>query len=129
MTTRIIQTDDAPQAIGPYNQAVKIGNMVYTSGNISLNAAGEKVGEGDIEAQSRQVMENLKAVLAAAGCGLEDVVKTTCFLADMNDFAAFNGVYGSYFDAATAPARSTVQVARLPLDVMVEVEAVAVCPE
>lgn len=122
---KIINTNSAPAAIGPYNQAVALENMVYTSGNISMDASGELVGEGDITAQSHQVFKNLAEVLQAAGSSLGQVVKTTCFLKDMNDFAAFNAVYAEYFEAENAPARSTVEVARLPKDVRVEVEAIA----
>ena len=119
----IVQTPDAPAAIGPYSQAVRFGNLVVTSGQIPLTAAGELV-EGDVEAQTRQVIANLRAVLRAAGTDLDRVVKTTVFLADMNEFAAMNAVYAEYFQAPY-PARSTVQVARLPRDVRVEIEALA----
>jgi 2-iminobutanoate/2-iminopropanoate deaminase len=122
---KIINTTNAPAAIGPYNQANTLENLIFTSGNISLNKAGEMVGEGDIKVQSVQVMENLKAVVEASGGKLSTVIKTTCFLKNMNDFAAFNEVYASYFPAENAPARSTVEVARLPKDVLVEVEAIA----
>ena len=125
MTKEIITTDNAPAAIGPYSQAVKSGNLLITSGQIALDPqSGEIVGT-DIEAQSRQVLENLKAVLSAGGATLDKVIKTTCFLNDMNDFAAFNKVYQSYF-TENAPARSCVAVERLPKDVLVEVEAMAI---
>jgi len=125
MSKKIVKTTQAAQAIGPYNQAVVCGNMVYTSGNISLSAEGHLVGEGNIQEQTVQVFKNLQAVLEAAGASLETVVKTTCFLKDMNDFASFNELYSNYFQSETAPARSTVEVARLPKDVLVEVEAIA----
>ncbi|MEN9984836.1 MAG: hypothetical protein RI925_338 [Pseudomonadota bacterium] len=119
----IIQTPDAPQAIGPYAQAVAVDGWLFTSGQIPLNAAGELV-DGDVTVQTTQVLDNLHAVLTAAGGGFDKVVKTTVFLADMNDFAAMNAVYAARFGSHT-PARSTVQVARLPRDVKVEIEVVA----
>ncbi len=119
----IIQTPDAPAAIGPYSQAVRFGNLVVTSGQIPLTASGELV-EGGVEAQTRQVIENLRAVLQAAGTDLDRVVKTTVFLADMNEFSVMNSVYEQAF-SAPYPARSTVQVARLPRDVRVEIEVLA----
>lgn len=122
----IIATDNAPKAIGPYSQAAKVGGFVFTAGQIALKPDGSWAG-GDISEQSHQVMRNLGAVLAAAGSGMEHIVKSTCFLADMNDFAAFNEVYGSYL-GGNLPARSTVQVARLPKDALVEVEVVARVP-
>jgi 2-iminobutanoate/2-iminopropanoate deaminase len=119
----IVQTPDAPAAIGPYSQAVRFGNLVVTSGQIPLTASGDLV-EGGVEAQTRQVIENLRAVLQAAGTDLDRVVKTTVFLADMNEFSVMNGVYEQEF-SAPYPARSTVQVARLPRDVRVEIEVLA----
>lgn len=119
----IIQTPDAPQAIGPYAQAVAVDGWLFTSGQIPLNAAGELV-DGDVTVQTTQVLDNLHAVLTAAGGSFDKVVKTTVFLADMNDFAAMNAVYAARFGSHT-PARSTVQVARLPRDVKVEIEVVA----
>ena len=121
-----IQTDRAPEAIGPYVQAVRVGDLVFTSGSIPLRPDGTMV-EGDVRVQTEQVMANLAAVLEAAGTSLAFAVKTTCFLADMNDFAAFNEVYGRWVGEAK-PARSTVQVARLPKDARVEVECVAALP-
>ncbi|MFC4426592.1 RidA family protein [Deinococcus navajonensis] len=118
-----VQTPYAPAAIGPYSQAVTFGNLVITSGQIPLTPAGELV-DGGIEAQTEQVMANLRAVLEAAGTDLARVVKTTVFLADMNEFAAMNAVYERHFPAPY-PARSTVQVARLPRDVRVEIEVIA----
>lgn len=120
----IIQTDLAPQAIGPYSQAIKANGFVFASGQIPLDPATGQLIEGDIRAQTERVLNNVKAVLESAGTSLERVVKTTVFLADMNDFAAMNEVYASYF-GATRPARSTVQAARLPRDVQVEIEVVA----
>ena len=119
----IIQTPDAPAAIGPYSQAVKFGNLLITSGQIPLTPDGELVA-GGIAEQTEQVIANLKAVLAAAGTDLARVVKTTVFLADMNEFASMNAVYEQHF-TAPYPARSTVQVARLPRDVRVEIEVLA----
>lgn len=124
---QIIQTDRAPAAIGPYSQAICTGGMVYTSGQIPLDPATGAAPEG-VEAQSRQALENLAAVLAAAGAGLDRVVKTTCFLADMGDFALFNQVYAEYF-RAPCPARSCVAVKTLPKGLLVEVEAVAALSE
>ena len=122
-----IATDKAPAAIGPYSQAIRCGNMLYSSGQIPLDpASGNMVGE-NITEQAEQVMKNLQAVLNAAGVGFEKVVKTTCFLADMNDFAAFNAVYGKYI--TSAPARSCVAVAALPKGALCEVEVIAVCEE
>lgn len=118
-----VSTPAAPAAIGPYSQATVSGSMVYTSGQIPLLPDGS-LQEGDVAVQARQVLENLKAVLSAAGSGLDRVLKTTVFLKDMDDFAAMNAVYSEYF-SEPYPARSTVQVARLPRDVRVEIEAVA----
>ena len=120
---QIVATDRAPAAVGPYSQAVRVGGLLFTAGQIPLTPEGKLI-EGDVREQTRQVMENLAAVLAAGGSSLEQVVKCTCFLADMNDFAAMNEVYGSYF-AGDPPARSAVEVARLPKDVRIEIEAVA----
>lgn len=120
----IVQTDDAPKAIGPYSQAIKSGDHVFTAGQIPLDPATGKLVEGDIRVQARRVMENLSAVLSAAGSSTAKVVKTTCFLANMADFPAFNEVYAEFF-GETKPARSTVQVAQLPLGALVEVECIA----
>ncbi|TJY38604.1 RidA family protein [Cohnella pontilimi] len=120
---KIVTTTSAPAAIGPYAQAVRVGNLLYTSGQIPLTPAGELVA-GGITEQTNQVLDNLKAVLAAEGASLKDVVKTTVFLKDMNQFAEFNSVYASHFGDHT-PARSTVEVARLPRDVFVEIELIA----
>ena len=119
-----IQTAQAPQAIGPYSQAVKANGMVFCSGQIPLDPATMQVIEGDASAQTERVLRNLQAVLEAAGSSMERVVKTTVFLLDLNDFAAMNEVYTTFF-GNKRPARSTVQVARLPRDVRVEIEVVA----
>lgn len=121
---KIIHTDQAPAAIGPYSQAVQVGNLLFTSGQIPLDPATGAVVEGGIEAQARQSLTNVQAVLAQAGADMGAVVKTTVFLKDMNDFAAMNEVYAQFFQG-DYPARSAVQVARLPKDVLVEIEAVA----
>ena len=121
-----ISTQNAPQAIGPYVPAVQHGNVIYTSGQIPLTKDGVLSGD-DITTQTHQVMKNIEAILLAAGTDMNHVIKTTCFLSDMNNFAAFNEVYKSYFDR-NFPARSCVEVARLPRDLLVEVEAIAVLP-
>lgn len=125
MTLEPITSPNAPAAIGPYSQAIAAGSMIFTSGQIPLDPATGNVVAGDTAAQTRQALENLRAVLLAAGCGLERVVKTTVYLKDMADFPAMNTVYGEYF-GKPFPARSTVEVARLPKDVRVEIDAVAV---
>ncbi len=127
MARRIVQTDQAPAPVGPYNQAiVASGEMVFASGQVALDPSGALVGEGDVAAQTKQCLDNLTAVLAAVGATMADVVKTSVFLKDMNDFATMNGVYATYFDEASAPARACVEVARLPKDVLVEIECIAV---
>ena len=118
-----ISTDKAPAAIGPYSQAVIAGKMLFASGQIPINPETGSVEAEGIEAQTEQVMKNIGAVLVAGGCGYENVVKTTCFLADMADFAAFNAVYEKYF--TQKPARSCVAVKQLPKDVLCEVEVIA----
>ncbi|MVP02176.1 RidA family protein [Paenibacillus lutrae] len=123
---RIIATQEAPAAIGPYSQAIHIGNMVFTSGQIPLNAEGQVV-EGDVVEQTHQVFRNLQAVLQEAGTSLQHVVKATVFIKDMNQFGQINEVYASYF-GEHKPARSTVEVARLPKDVLVEIELIAAIP-
>lgn len=122
-----IATPQAPAAIGPYSQAVVAGNLVFASGQIPIVPATGRLAEGDISVQAGQVMKNIGAILKAAGTGFENTVKTTCFLADMNDFAAFNAVYEKYFTGK--PARSCVAVKTLPKNVLVEVEATAVLEE
>ncbi len=128
MSKKVIRTQNAPAPVGPYNQAIAVsGDLVFVAGQIPLDAAsGEIVGAGDVTLQTQQVMANLEAILKASGAGFDDVVKTTVFLADMNDFAAMNAVYAKYFDEATAPARACVQVSRLPKDVLVEIDCIAV---
>ncbi|NJR66085.1 MAG: RidA family protein [Leptolyngbyaceae cyanobacterium CRU_2_3] len=130
MTRKIIQTDRAPAPVGPYNQAIAAsGELIFVAGQIPLDPkTGMIVGEGDVAPQTEQAMANLTAILEAAGATLEDVVKTTVFLKDMNDFAAMNAVYAKYFAEAIAPARACVEVARLPKDVKVEIECIAVKP-
>jgi 2-iminobutanoate/2-iminopropanoate deaminase len=118
---KTITAENTPPAVGPYSAAVVTGNLLYTSGQMPMTPQGELLADADIQAQTEQVIKNLTAIAEAAGTSLDKTVKTTCFLADMNDFAAFNEVYGKYF--TTHPARSCVQVARLPKDARVEVEA------
>ena len=125
-TKKIISTAQAPAAIGPYSQANQVGNMVFTSGQIPLVPETMEIVEGGIVEQSTQAMQNLMAVLKEAQASADSVIKTTCFLSDMNNFAAFNEVYAKSFPE-NAPARSCVEVARLPKDVLVEVEAIAIC--
>jgi 2-iminobutanoate/2-iminopropanoate deaminase len=127
MSRKIIQTNNAPAPVGPYNQAIAAsGPMLFVSGQIALDpATGALVGDGDVVAQTEQVMANLAAVLKAGGSSFAQVVKTQVFLKDMNDFATVNGVYAKYFDEATAPARACVEVARLPKDVLVEIDCIA----
>jgi 2-iminobutanoate/2-iminopropanoate deaminase len=119
-----VSTSAAPQAIGPYSQAIRTGSLLFLSGQIPLDPATGTIVEGDIAAQTRRVMQNLEAVLEAAGASFDSVVKTTVFLVDLNDFAAMNEVYGTYL-TTPAPARSTVQVSRLPRDVRVEIDLIA----
>jgi 2-iminobutanoate/2-iminopropanoate deaminase len=120
----VIATKDAPQAIGPYSQAIKAGGLVFCSGQIALDPASGTIVAGDVAQQTERVLSNLAAVLASAGSGLEHVVKTTVFLKNMGDFAPMNEVYGRYFKAEP-PARSTVEAARLPKDVLVEIDVIA----
>lgn len=123
---KIIFTEKAPAPIGPYNQAILVGNTLYTSGQIALDPATMELVLHDIETETKQVMENLKAVLAAADMTFENVIKTTIFIMNMGDFTRINAVYGSYFDEATAPARETVQVACLPKNINIEISMIAV---
>ena len=123
---KIITTSKAPAPIGPYNQAVLSGNTLYTSGQIALNPTTGQLILDDIKTETKQVMENMKAVLTEAEMTFENVVKTSIFISDMNDFTAINEVYGSYFNNATAPARETVEVANLPKFVNVEISMIAV---
>lgn len=127
MSKQAVATKDAPAAIGPYSQAVRVGEFLYTSGQVALDPETGAMSSGGIEEQTVRVCENLKAVLAAAGAGMEQVVKTTVFLKQMSDFAAMNAIYARYFapEGAVAPARSTVAVAALPKDALVEIEVIA----
>lgn len=129
MTTRTaISTDQAPKAIGPYSQAIRKGSFLFLSGQIPLDPATMTIVGASAAEQAEQVMKNLAAVLGAAGAGFGDVVKTTIFLADLEDFGAVNAVYGKRFEGMDPPARSTVQVSRLPRDVKVEIDLIAVLP-
>ncbi len=121
----VIFNEKAPAAIGPYSQGYKVGNLIITSGQIPVDPETGNVVDGGIEEQTHRVCQNLQLVLQAAGCELTDVVKTTCFLKEMSDFAAFNGVYAQYFTGK--PARSCVAVKQLPKDVLVEIECIAEC--
>jgi len=126
MSKVVIATDQAPAAIGPYSQAVRIGNLLFTAGQIALDPATQQVVTGGISEQTGRVFENLKAILEAGGSGLARVVKATVFLRDFTDFAAMNAVYSSYMASAGAPpARTTVEVSRLPKDVLVEIDLIA----
>lgn len=131
MSRKVICTDRAPAPVGPYNQAIMAkGQMLFIAGQIPLDPqTNQIVGGEDVQAQTEQVMANIEAILKAAGANWQNIVKTTVFLADMEDFAAMNAVYARYFDAATAPARAAVQVARLPKDVRVEIECIAMISE
>lgn len=125
MEKLIVNSPRVPAAIGPYSQAVRVGNLIYTSGAIPIVAETGNVVAGGVEEQTRQVLENLKALLEDSGSKLENVIKTTVFIKDMNQFAKINEIYGSYF-TENQPARSTVEVARLPKDVLVEIECIAI---
>lgn len=120
----VVATKDAPQAIGPYSQAIKANGFVFTSGQIAFDPATNQIIQGDVAAQTERVLKNLEAILKAAGSGLERVVRTTVFLKNMGDFAAMNEVYGRFWKSAP-PARSTVEVARLPRDVAIEIDVIA----
>lgn len=128
MTRKVINTDKAPAPVGPYNQAIAAsGQMLFVAGQIPLDpTTGQIVGEGDVAAQTERAIANLTAILEAGGATLENVVKTSVFLKDMNDFAAMNAVYAKHFGDESAPARACVEVARLPKDVLVEIECIAV---
>ena len=125
MSNQVIVTENAPAAIGPYSQAIKANGFVFTAGQIPLDPATKAVVAGGIEEQTERVMQNLAAILEAAGTSLDRVVKTTCYLANLDDFAAFNAVYGRWF-GETRPGRSTIQAGKLPLGVLVEVDCIAV---
>lgn len=120
----IISTNNAPAAIGPYSQAVKVGNMIFTSGMIPIDPATNQLVEGDIEVQAERALKNVEALLQSAGSSMDKVVKTVVFIKDMNDFAKVNAIYAKYF-TKDFPARSCVEVARLPKDVLIEMEAIA----
>lgn len=127
MANTIVYSDQAPAPIGPYSQAIQAGNTIYVSGQIAFDATtGQLVGDGDVAAETHQVMRNLQAVLGAAGYTLTDVVKSSIFVKDLGNFGLINEIYGSYFSADYAPARETVEVARLPKDVQVEISCIAV---
>ncbi|MCL6295282.1 RidA family protein [Jejuia spongiicola] len=123
---KIITTTNAPAPIGPYNQAVLSGNTLYTSGQIALNPKTGELILGDIKTETKQVMENMKAVLKAANMTFDNVIKSSIFISDMNNFSEINVIYGSYFDDTNAPARETVEVARLPKNVNVEISMIAI---
>ncbi len=123
---KIIKTSSAPAPIGPYNQAVQFGNTLYISGQVAIDPATNNLVEGDIKREAQQCMENLKAILTEAGMDFSNVVKSSIFLRDMNEFTEVNEVYGSYFDSETAPARETVEVANLPKFVGVEISMIAI---
>jgi 2-iminobutanoate/2-iminopropanoate deaminase len=128
VTREAVRTPNAPQAIGPYSQAIRAGGLLFLSGQIPLDPGSATLVGGDIAAQARRVLENIGGILGAAGLGYADVVKTTVFLLDMNEFAAMNAVYGEFFPDPP-PARSTVQVSRLPRDVRVEIDAIALASD
>jgi 2-iminobutanoate/2-iminopropanoate deaminase len=123
---KIVATTKAPAAIGPYAQANIVNDLIFTSGQIPLDPATGNIVEGGIEAQTRQVFANLSAVLEEAGSSLEDMVKTTCFLADMNDFATVNEIYASYFPGGVYPSRSAIEISKLPKGALIEIEAIAI---
>lgn len=122
---KIIETTNAPAPIGPYSQAIHYHGMVYTSGQIAIDPQTGALNNGSVAQETKQIMENLKAVLATAGLTFEQVIKTTIFLTNMDDFGLVNSIYGAYFNEASAPARETVQVVRLPKDVRVEISMIA----
>ncbi len=124
-----IETENAPKAIGPYSQAIRAGQLLFVSGQIPLNPKTGKVNETSIEGQTRQVLANLKAILEAAGCGLSDVVRAEVYLKDLQDFAAMNQIYAEYFSFSIQPARQAMQVAKLPLDVRIEISCIAYIEE
>lgn len=125
MKKQIISTKNAPSAIGPYSQAVRMGNLLFTSGQIPINPATGEIVSNDVKAATKQSLENVKAILEEAGTTLDKVIKTVVFIKDMNDFASVNEVYGTYF-TSNPPARSCVEVARLPKDALVEIEVIAI---
>jgi len=124
MVKEVISTTKAPGAIGPYSQGIKFGNLIFVSGQTPLDPETRQIVEGDVQAQTRQCLENIKAILEAAGTNLDNVLKTTVFIKDMNSFGKVNEIYAQYF-TKNQPARSCVEVARLPMDVLVEIEVIA----
>lgn len=124
MEKEIISTEKAPGAVGPYSQAVRYGNLIYTAGQVALHPERGQMIEGDVKEQTHQVFANLKAILEAAGTGLENIIKTTVFIVDMDKFGDVNEVYGEYFKG-DFPARSCIEISRLPMDALVEIEAIA----
>jgi 2-iminobutanoate/2-iminopropanoate deaminase len=124
MPKEVVRTDQAPTPIGPYSQAVRTGNLIFVAGQGCMNPRTGEMARESIQSETRQVLENVKAILAGAGASMADVVKTTCYLADMGDFQAFNAVYAEYFPSEP-PARTTIQAGRLPGDIRVEIEAIA----
>jgi 2-iminobutanoate/2-iminopropanoate deaminase len=123
----VISTPDAPKAIGPYSQGVRANGLVFTAGQVAFDPKTQQIVDGDISAQTERVMQNLSAILTAAGCGMQDVIRSTVFLKNMDDFAAMNAVYAKYFSTAP-PARSTVEVSRLPKNALVEIDMIAIVP-
>ena len=123
----VISTSDAPKAIGPYSQGVRANGLVFTAGQVAFDPKTQQIVDGDISAQTERVMQNLSAILTAAGCSMQDVIRSTVFLKNMDDFAAMNAVYAKYFSAAP-PARSTVEVSRLPKNALVEIDMIAIAP-
>jgi 2-iminobutanoate/2-iminopropanoate deaminase len=123
----VISTPDAPKAIGAYSQGVRANGLVFTAGQVAFDPKTQQIVDGDISAQTERVMQNLSAILTAAGCGMQDVIRSTVFLKNMDDFAAMNAVYTKYFSTAP-PARSTVEVSRLPKNALVEIDMIAVAP-
>jgi len=123
----VISTPEAPKAIGPYSQGVRANGLVFTAGQVAFDPKTQQIVDGDISAQTERVMQNLSAILTAAGCGMQDVIRSTVFLKNMDDFAAMNAVYSKYFSTAP-PARSTVEVSRLPKNALVEIDMIAVAP-
>jgi 2-iminobutanoate/2-iminopropanoate deaminase len=121
----VISTPDAPKAIGPYSQGVRADGLVFTAGQVAFDPKTQQIVDGDISAQTERVMQNLSAILTAAGCGMQDVIRSTVFLKNMDDFAAMNAVYAKYFSTAP-PARSTVEVSRLPKNALVEIDMIAI---
>lgn len=125
MKKKIIHAPKAPKPIGPYNQAVAAGDLIYTAGQIAIDPKTNEMTQGNVSDQTRIVLNNLKGIMEGAGTSLDNIIKVTVFLKNMGDFSAMNAVYGEYFRAENAPARSTIEVARLPKDALIEIEAVA----